>query len=410
MSRSRKANVAYLADLPKPKSLVAQPKKAYIQFNLVFLAAVLLPLVSIGLFNVAIDPYGIFNSPKFTGINQVKSGKEYHDRLFKAIDIERIKPITILLGSSRTKQGLNPAHPALKSNQPAYNLGLNGANPYEQLRYLQHAIKNNNKLKMVIIGIDFFMFDAFNTNQPDFSEDRLEKQNITLQDATSAIFSLDAVDSSIKTIMASIREPEKEVSNLNGFMPYQHINLDKAVTEWRFQNSIRIYLKLHPKYNFSTKYLSDFKAIVDICKQHGITLKVFISPAHATDEETIRATGDGPTLETWKREIAKIVPFRDFSGYNSITTEPIGGHMRNYADSSHYREEIGNLVLNRILSYQEKRVPEDFGVLITPTNIEEHLAKIRADREEWVKNNPEAVNLVQDLKRDQDRKLGFVSK
>lgn len=73
--------------------------------------------------------------------------------------------------------------------------------------------------------------------------------------------------------------------------------------------------------------------------------------------------------------------------------------MENYADSSHYAKPVGDLVLNRILGYQENKVPADFGILITPENIESHLAKIRADREEWVKNNPNELKLVQDLEK-----------
>ena len=101
-----------------------------------------------------------------------------------------------------------------------------------------------------------------------------------------------------------------------------------------------------------------------------------------------------------KRELVKIIAVWDFSGYNSINTEPINNDMKNYIDASHYRKEVGDLVLNRLLDYQTEKIPKDFGVMITSENIEFHLAKILAEREVWAKNNPDEVILVEDIKRE----------
>lgn len=139
------------------------------------------------------------------------------------------------------------------------------------------------------------------------------------------------------------------------------------------------------------------------CKQHDITLKVFISPSHATQWEAIRATGHWHTFEQWKREVAKITPVWDFSGYNSITTEPISNTMKNYGDNSHYTKEVGDLVLNRILSFKEETVSSDFGVLLTPETIESHLKQIRYDREVWARKHPDEVKLVEDIKEEFDK-------
>lgn len=370
--------------------------KQYLRFNWVFLFFASVPLLSVALLNVAIDPYDVFKSPDFLGLNHSKIKKDNNDRLYKATDIIRIKPITVLIGSSRTKQGLDPTHPALKKYQPVYNLALNGPNFYEQLRYLQHAIANQKNLKEVVLGVDFFMFNSSLMNQPTFSEERLEKRSISLQDVINSTLSLDVFSTSLQTVDASLQEPNKNDNyGENGFMP--NLKLKGNETEWRFTSGINLYFKLHSSYQLSDKYMSDFKHFVELCHQRGIQLKIFISPSHATQWEAIRATGRWQTFEQWKREIVKIAPVWDFSGYNSITTEPLSSQMKNYADNSHYTKKIGDLVLNRIFSYRQDTVPKDFGILVTSENIETHLAKIRQDRESWAKRQPDEVKLVKDL-------------
>ncbi|MBD2294027.1 hypothetical protein H6G06_11120 [Anabaena sphaerica FACHB-251] len=277
-----------------------------------------------------------------------------------------------------------------------YNLALDGAVSYEILRYLQHTLKNQPNLKEVIFGIDFFMFNKFLGNQPGFDENRLEKNYLFPSDIMNSLFSLDTLEVSRKTILASLQQENYDkYYGENGFMPNSKYRDGKAKI-W-FTKSINIYFQFNYKYKFNDKYFEDFQKIVKICREKNIKLKVFISPSHAIDLESIRVTGEWQTFENWKRKILKVTPVWDFSGYNSITTEPLQDVMENYADSSHYTKPVGDLILNRILGYKEKEVPADFGVLITPENIESHLAKIRADREEWVKNRKSELELVQNL-------------
>lgn len=378
-----------------------QPTKSdnFSQFNKWLLSTVGLSILTIVSINGLVDPYGIYKTPNFFGINHEKPKKQFNDRLFKAIDVIHYKPVTVFLGSSRTKQGLDPEHPALSNAQPAYNLAVDGANPYELFRYLQHTIKNQPELKEVILGIDFFMFNNFIGNQAGFDENRLEKNYIIPADIMNSLFSVDTLDVSKQTILASLKEPNKNISHKeNGFLPHRKLN-DRQ-TKGRFKNAINVYFKFHHKYQFSDRYFENFQKIVNLCREKNIKLTVFISPSHAIQWESIRATGEFKTWENWKRKVVQVTPVWDFSGYNSVTTEKLADVMENYADSSHYTAPVGNLVLNRILGYQEDKVPADFGVLLTPENVESHLAKIRADREEWVKKHPDELELVQRLKKE----------
>lgn len=368
-------------------------KNRYKYFNNIFLLTTAILLGTVGIFNYFIDPYGLYASSIFPGINNSKPKKDDNDRLYKAADIIRMKPQTIILGSSRTKRGIDPNYVVFNKSGTIYNSAINGPNFYEVYRYLEHTIKNSPNLQEVILGMDFFMFNSKIPNKPTFSESRLDRQNLDLQDIINYTFSLDAIVASGQTIVESQNQPQGDINyGLNGFRP--HRNANNGQTEWRFEQSIDLYFNIHQKYQFSEEYLEYFKKLVQLAKEKQIKLIVFISPAHATDLEAIEITGRWSDFERWKRELVKITPVWDFFNYNSVTTEAIKKVMQNYVDNSHYTPEVGNRILDRVFNHQVEAIPKDFGILLTPNNIEEQIKRVRLDREVWKKEHPKELALV----------------
>ncbi len=378
--------------------------KSYQRYSLYLLGLFLIQSIFFSGFNFLIDPYGIFNTPAMVGINKIKPEKRKQVRLFKAIAVARLKPQMVFLGSSRTEFGLSTSHPVLRQFQPAYNLALPSPNMYEVRRYLEHAIANN-QLQQVVLGIDFFMFNVFLANTPDFNENRLEKTEITLQDTINSIYSIDVLLASLVTVRHNHQKP----NGLDYFYPdgsrtenrdiiFGNQPMRKIMRAGLQQNTFLAKQNPARRYQLSQKNLNELQTIVNLCREHQINLKIFISPAHATHWESIRVGGFWPVFEQWKREIVKIYPIWDFSGYNSITTEPISDDMKNYLDSSHYTQAIGNLILNRIFQTNQEKVPSDFGILITPENVESHIQRIQQDRAVWAEKHPEEVKFVQKLK------------
>ncbi|MBO0349489.1 hypothetical protein J0895_10285 [Phormidium pseudopriestleyi FRX01] len=378
--------------------------KDYQRYFRIVLSVILMQVLTISGFNIAVDPYSVFNNPIWVGFNQVKPEKDKQVRMFKAIDIIRIQPNMVFIGSSRTEFGLDPAHPALAEVQPAYNLGITGANIYEARRYFEHAIANNPELKQAAIGVDFFMFGQDKKNQDDFSEDRLLTSHITPQDKFNSIFSLGAIRGSLKTIRAN----QSSVNRVGYFYPDGRRNTDYYVShiygglqgvdimgDLLRENDFFQSKKQGNPYEIS--HLEEVKNIVKLCQKKNIKCDFFISPSHVTHWESIRLSGAWQLFEEWKRDLAQIAPVWDFSGYNSITTDPLSSNMKNYIDSSHYRKEIGDLVLNRIWQYNEDIVPKDFGVLLTPETVENHLKQIRENRKIWANNHPDVVEFVENV-------------
>lgn len=114
--------------------------------------------------------------------------------------------------------------------------------------------------------------------------------------------------------------------------------------------------------------LASIRELVELTKNNHVRLTLFINPIHrATYLDT-----DMRLLFRFKKELAALTDFYDFSGLNSIATDNYYYH-----ETSHYREMVGDMMLKRMFGYPPVAVPADFGVLVTRQNINAHLAVLR---------------------------------
>lgn len=99
----------------------------------------------------------------------------------------------------------------------------------------------------------------------------------------------------------------------------------------------------------------------------------FTTPISAPMFSLLVHDGRLADFERWIRLLVEAFgSVHDFMGFNSVTT-----NLDNYADAHHFKEHVGEAIIGRI-SGQHDGIPDDFGILVTPGNLEQHLADIRA--------------------------------
>jgi tetratricopeptide (TPR) repeat protein len=131
----------------------------------------------------------------------------------------------------------------------------------------------------------------------------------------------------------------------------------------------------------------------------------------------IQDAGLWPQFEDWKRGIVTILaeeakesgkpqfPLWDFSGFNSVTDEHIPDaddkttRVKWFFEPSHYKKETGDLILSRVLNYHttEQVALSDFGVKLSPENIESWLASTRAAGRDYVRAEPGEARFVENV-------------
>lgn len=415
------------------------------------LGAALALLAAAAAFNAVIDPFAMYRLTEIHGVNEYKPTLFKRVRLLKAFEVRRRKPSAIILGTSRSHVALRPTHPAWAPfDGKVYNLAFDGATTREMYAYLLHA-QAAHPLKQVVLGLDaYHPTGAPAATRPDFDPLLLNAPDVPrwtrwITADLRLLTSQDTLLASILTLRSQAhREPlwlapdGQRLGEVFFHNPGEHFmtigprgyfeEIDKLEIEGKRQWRKILPAKQDepseapsgapPSPNETS--LGYIGRIVEFCRAQRIDLRIFITPAHAHQLEITAAADGWAFIEGAKRALVRLltedaarhpgeapVPLWDFSGYSTITTEPLpdpGGHaeMTYYWDSSHFKEVVGDNLLDRIFerSTPGRPVPDDFGVRLTPDNIESVLAGDRAAQARYRAAHPGDIDRIKRLLAD----------
>ena len=395
--------------------------------------------------NFVVDPFGMYRLVDRKGFNAYKPAVDHRVRLVKAYDVRRLRPQAIILGTSRSHVGLRPSHdgwdPVAK---PVYNLAFDGATTKEMYLYLLHAHAMR-PLRQVVLGLDTYHATlAPATARPDFDAHSLDSPSgralpSLIRADLKVLTSLDTLRASLATVRSqSDREPQwfardgqrlGEVFFRRAGEHFEQLGprgyfeeIDRLEVGFKREgqsaaNAPGVGRTAQPATGAGATSLDYIRRIVAFCRAQGVDLRIFIAPEHAHQLEITAAIGEWATLEKAKRALVELlaedaarhsgapsIPLWDFSGYSSVTTEalPESGsraEMEFYWDSSHFKDIVGDFVLDRLfgLSHPRRPVPADFGVPLTPATVEPALARLRAAQLVYRRSHPQDVAWIRSL-------------
>ena len=394
-----------------------------------------LSLCLIVIINYSVDPYGLFDTKRINGYNELKPAASPRVRVTKPYQVNRINPRTIIAGNSRPEIGIDPTVSCWPDeSKPVFNLGIPGAEVYMATRYIQHAIVNND-VKRIYWGLDFmdFLNDGSVNNrvvwppEPLAFEDRLavtvhgdtnsKYYMRKIQDYVNASLSLDALGDSAQTLF---RQANKNTPTLrrDGFRPrrdffdimalegqgliFKQVNLATAEVFFRPDQDIIT------DDEFKSIQFESVRQLLMFAKDRNVDIVLFINPYHADYLSIIQIAGLWDKFADWKRLLANIAdefdfPLWDFSGYNQFSNPPppvIGDNktiLEWFWEPAHYRSEYGNLMLSQMLNRPcGDQTASANGRLLNKDNVNDHL---RSSDERMVRYNAEHTVAVNRLKK-----------
>lgn len=349
--------------------------------------------------NYVVDPYLIhqWDTPE---IMRLRPARERLSAWGKTYALARFNPSVLYLGNSRTELGM-PTRLPLFAGMDVFNGALSGASLGDTVAMAQHAFAVS-RPGTVVWGIDAPSF-SMEVGNTDFdralvAHGHFYRWRRTLLDLKRGL-TMDMTRDSLSQLMGTFgavchsslafRGQRDEVcmrnSRIGGWAG------TRAAVVPRTREFVR---GAGP-----TRAASDALAqAVDAMCDAGARVRLYINPTHAMMEDALYWAGKWPAMERWQTGLAAMaerqrgsgcdVRVYDFSGFNSVTTEAIPQatrreQMANYWEPSHYRVNVGRMVLGRMFADAATAIPADFGTELTPDIMPAHLAAVRAAREHY---------------------------
>ena len=377
-----------------------------------FCIATILLAGSLAGFNYHVDPYLIYHDQTEGGVPL----RVMNERIFKTVKLARTHADVVFIGTSRTDIGIGREQPALNGKK-LLNLSTFGQ-PIHETRRLFELVVQNGKPHTVVIGLDFFSFNALFAPPSDYVE-----ENYSALRPVSLLLSISALADSLNKYKHPV-PVGGDCCFANGFRSATDPAYLMGKYHHYFSASERMYLMEkylpYPQCAFAfapaghedQSSLSDLRAIFELAQHAHIDLRIFISPSHARQWETLAASGLWNKWEAWKKQIVTLnekeagragrssFPIWDFSGYDAVSGEdlPDAGEqrlMRGYSDSSHFVPAVGQRLVARIFGGED-----EWGVILSASNIESNLSRIRTARQQYRFSHSLDVSEIEALARE----------
>lgn len=338
------------------------------KFNNVILKGLFLILITVAFVNIFVNPYDVFPVASVENINKIKPKQEFQMRAAKAYNIKRNEYKTIIAGSSRILNGIK------NDDKSFYNMGLAGANMEEIMTYSVYALNHQKNLEHLIIGLDFFAFNKNKHPIKDFDKSRFDTVFITFKDFKEYVFSFDSLSASFSTLETNIfdKKPKKRKGDI----------IRDTINQALDSND------LYKNYEFSNESFAYLEQIIDLAKNKKVKLTLIVNPAHISLLSALENRAILPEYFEWKKRVVEFSDVIDFSGANKITSDAISNEMMYYKDASHYKPNVGNMILAYIYDFKDT-VPLGFGTEVSKENIGAWNKKTLKDIKHWQKQHPD---------------------
>lgn len=341
-------------------------------FTLLFLVVSAIGLVV--LVNAITDPYAVLRSDRslhyqepnqrFLKIRHLLAQKDRYD--------------SFLFGSSRA---LHIDTRAIRDGK-YYNLGTSEGIPQEHLQHIEFLLQNGIRVRNVLVALDDFSYRLYPEQH---LNDLLRQPHYRVSGKPWPQFYAEYLVRS-KRFFPTIRDYWKANYTKAGRAAAERHVYDILGTGCLFCAECDREIDLHPaahdrdprflrpmiyySENNMESTLASLKALVELARKDNIHLTFFINPIHRTSYLGTNL----PLFFEFKRRLAELTGYWDFSGLNSITT-----NNYYFYESSHFRDRVGDMMLSRMFGYPKVRVPGDFGDYVTSDTVEAHIRAQRAE-------------------------------
>jgi len=306
-----------------------------------FLFYIMILLLILG-FTLSIDPYNKL------GINlfNIEYKLTRDDRGFKIGQINSMKQIdNLIIGSSRS-QTLNPKILSETLGGTSYNFGVGGGKIEDALGLLLYLEKEQKLPKNILLCLDFNAFNANNKLHTKFlSSKELNFLNKHVNGFEFAHFlSIDTIRSSVKTLKNHLKN-KKPIHYFNEFGLI--VGPDEISDERKIKQVADSYFQTeysNGEYSIDIRRLKWYQQFIEITEENNINLKVILTPIYEYQYKMIQNNIElSEQYNLLLQQLKKKYPLD-----NLMEIEKYRSNLNYFADSVHYKGELGDIILKEI--------------------------------------------------------------
>ena len=332
-------------------------------------------------------------------------------RLYKPYHVARIKPRTVIIGTSRSGTIRLPAR--REGDRSAYNLSMPGLTMHEMLGMVKHAHAGE-PLRRLIIGLDFLaLVSTTPLSRPGYEESRLSgasdqtPSSATLLqrfgDARETLFSFDMLRQSLR----AIRRPDNLPRLYFADGSWRQLGTRLSGNAGYIYNA-RFGLNLSNVEHFRTgENILILEQLLDFCHRNNIETTLFFTPVHAFFVDIWHRLGKESLWRDAHSEVLRVnrqaaqragrEPFEvlGFQTEAEVVTEPIyptGKASDSWlSDGLHFGDKLAIRIIESISGS-----PHTFGESLDQRSLNPYLDRTDSIRRDFLRSNEKQVMTLYD--------------
>lgn len=279
----------------------------------------LIPFILILAINIVIDPFEYFNGPGL-GFDKKDVSLPLDYRLYKLNSYRKHPLPNILLGDSRIA-AISTGEIEKVSGRQFYNFAYGGGTLEEALNTIDYASEIC-KLKEIVIGIPFNLFDASN------SRESVTQSIKIIKNPSSYFFNYKTSRASLYccVFMLTGKNPVSENPKIS--------KQDFWIRQLKMSDAT------YSNYSYPNNYEKKLIELSRWCKEHNVSFKVIIPPTHADLQNKITEHHLKNEYDKYKQFLHTIAQVYDYETINYITTD-----SENFKDPYHFSDQLMNMIV-----------------------------------------------------------------
>jgi hypothetical protein len=371
-------------------------RAAYRAYMCVYCVGLAILVIALAGANVAVDPYLVFASVSLNSLSLHRGGT----KPYKAEMVRRQAHGALLLGSSRTEIGIDPLS-AEWGSAAVLDASLAGTNLWQTREVLSLALSHGAPTQVLLFA-DFLMFNGHRTTDGEFVRSRFNPDLNPYSYVVDNLLGVQTLKASAQVLARRVSQSRSPTAARARVRPRSPTSRTSEVRS-RFETVLRRFRRSSDLYggmDYPNDRVEMLRAMVSLCQETETPFTVVIPPIHALQLVTLDAMGLWPSFERWKRDVAEIasaaeeVRLWDFAYCHALAAEAVPAQgdattrMEWWIESSHFRPELGDVVLRRVLRRPEAGHAK-YGVELTSDNVRSRLVRMRQSLDAYVATHPD---------------------